>query len=67
MAHVSALLKAEESSPEYEIGWAVWMTRGRDDVLEYLTEVMTSNMPGSRSFEVAREITLLLGVTGAAA
>lgn len=67
MKHVAALMQADESTPEHEIGWAVWMTRPRDDQLEYLTSVMTANTAESRAFEVAYDIWLLLGGRGAAA
>lgn len=67
MEYISALLRADDASPEYEVGWAVWMTRGRDSTFEYLTEVMTNFLPGTRAFEVAYEIWLLMGGRGVAA
>lgn len=67
MEYVSALLRAEEGTADHEIGWAVWMTRGKEAILDYLTDTMTRSAPGSRAFEVAYNVWLLLGGAGVAA
>ncbi len=67
IAYVKALLNTDESSAGHEIGWKVWMTPGREAILDYLTSVMQEHAPGSRAFEIAYEIWLLLGGRGVAA
>ncbi len=67
MDYVAALLKAEEGTPDHEVGWAVWMTRGREAILDYLTDTMTRFVSNSREFEIAYNIWLLLGERGVAA
>lgn len=67
VAYIKALLGADRASASYEIGWQVWMMPGRDQILEYLTTVMTANRAGTRAFEIAYEIWLLMGERGVAA
>ncbi|WP_433568097.1 hypothetical protein ACQP1O_42855 (plasmid) [Nocardia sp. CA-151230] len=67
--YVKALLAGEEGSLPRIIGERVWALAmaDRDQLLEYLTGVMSTNAPSSREFEVAYEIWLLMGERGVAA
>ena len=67
VAYIKALLDSDHESPSYRIGWRVWMMSSRDEILEYITHVMSANAPESRAFEVAYEIWLLTGARGVAA
>lgn len=67
--YVKDLLDNEKDPAVRDIAKRVWTLsiKNRDEVLIYLTRIMTANPPPSRAFEVAREIWWLMGERGAAA
>lgn len=67
MDYVALLLDAPDDSVDHEIGRRVWELSTRDEILEYLTEVMTENVKGTRAFNVAWMVWKLLSGIEAAA
>lgn len=58
--YVKSLLELPRGSVGHDIGTRVWELSTRDDVLVYLTAVMTRNAASSRSFEIAWDIWALM-------
>lgn len=67
VAYVAALVEAPDNSVDHEIGRRVWELSTRDDILVYLTQVMTDNARESRAFRVAWMVWKLLSGIEAAA
>lgn len=65
--YVTALLAQSADTIEHRIGNCVQLLDDREDILDHITTVMTTNQPGSRGHEVAQEIWLLLDGCGVAA
>lgn len=70
IAFLCDLLRTPSASIDHVIGAEVWGLTGggsREDVMDCVTRWMTVHRPGSRGFEVAYDIWLLLGGSAAAA
>lgn len=67
LEYVDALVAAPDGSVDHEIGRRVWELSTRDDILVYLTEVMTDNARDTRAFRVAWMVWKLLSGIEAAA
>lgn len=73
IAYVKALREAKPGSLERVIGDRIWkLSKGprddaRDNVLDYLNELMIANARGSEGFEIAYEIWWSMGERGVAA
>ncbi|AHH20757.1 hypothetical protein NONO_c59810 [Nocardia nova SH22a] len=66
--YVTALIAKPADTDEHRIGTCVQLLLdNREDILDYITTVMTTSRPGSRKHELAEEIWLLLDGCGVAA
>lgn len=59
------LVDMPTGSIEHEIGRHVWELSDNEDVLVYLTELMTVNAPNTRAFEIAWDIWVLMAKVAA--
>lgn len=70
IAYVKELLESEEQGTlPRTIAEQVWMLLmgTRDDLLEYLTAVMTTNARYSEAWQIAADLVRSMGITGVAA